>query len=78
MKINDVHTYRIKIQGQVEKEDASRTSPLQFRLEQAPDRNTSIMLQTDQSGLIGLLRHLHGLGLVILSVHSSLESKGSS
>jgi hypothetical protein len=78
MKINDVHTYQIKIQGQIEEDDISRTSPHRFTVELAPDSNTSIMLQTDQSGLIGLLRHLHGLGLVILSVHNSLESDESS
>lgn len=74
MKFDDVCTYQIKIQGHMEEEDISRTSPVQFTLEHGADTNTSIMLQSDQSGLIGLIRHLHGLGLVFLSIHSSLEN----
>jgi hypothetical protein len=32
--------------------------------------STRISVCTDQSGLIGLMRHLHGIGLVVLSVLS--------
>lgn len=74
MKFNDVRTYRIKIHGRVEEEDIHPTSPLQFRIEQAEEPNTAIMLQTDQSGIIGLIRHLHSLGLMLISMSCSIEN----
>jgi hypothetical protein len=36
-------------------------------LERAEVAGTLFSVTTDQSGLIGLLRHLHGLGLLFLS-----------
>ena len=68
MKIDDVRTYIIQIQGRVEEADINSTGPLRLTLGQEQGINTCVHLQTDQSGLIGLIRHLHGLGLVLLSV----------
>jgi hypothetical protein len=41
-------------------------------IEHVEGANTSITLRTDQSGMIGLLRHLHGLGLVLISMSCDL------
>ena len=73
MKIHNVRIYKIQIHGQVKEEDINRSSPLQFKMEQEGENYTFITVQTDQSGLIGLIRHLHGLGLVLVSMSSCLE-----
>ncbi len=73
MKINDVHRYQIQIKGQIKAEDITRTSPLEFSIDQSGEENTTITLITDQSGMIGLIRHLHGLGLMLLAVASSSD-----
>ena len=72
MKLNDVRTYTIQIHGRVEEGDIHATSPLPFTIRQMEGTNTYITIQTDQSGFIGLIRHLHGLGLVLLSMSASI------
>ena len=42
----------------------------------AASEATLLSIGTDQSGLIGLIRHLHGLGFVLLSVNR-VETKGA-
>lgn len=74
MKINDVHTYLIQIQGHVEEEDINQTSPLQLTIDRFEERSTTLVLRTDQSGLIGQIRHLHSLGLVLLSISRPIEN----
>jgi hypothetical protein len=74
MKLNAVRTYKIQIYGQVKEEDIHPTSPLQFMIDRVEETNTIIKLQTDQSGIIGLIRHLHALGLVLVSMSCSLEN----
>ncbi|MEJ2737413.1 MAG: hypothetical protein P8189_28300 [Anaerolineae bacterium] len=66
--------YRIKVRGQVGESDLNAMSPSQITMVQAdPDEEhpyaaTRFTIHADQSGLIGLIRHLHGRGLVLLSV----------
>ena len=45
------------------------TSSLEMTVERADADATLFTVRTDQSGLVGLLRHLHGLGFVLLSVN---------
>ena len=73
MNIHNVRIYKIQIHGQVKEEDINRSSPLQFKIEQEGEDSTFIEVQTDQSGLVGLIRHLHGLGLVLASMSSTVE-----
>jgi hypothetical protein len=73
MNIHNVRIYKIQIHGQVKEEDINRSSPLQFKIAQEGEDSTFIAVRTDQSGLVGLVRHLHGLGLVLLSMSSSVE-----
>lgn len=73
MNIHNVRNYKIQIHGQVKEEDINRSSPLQFKIEQEGEDNTFIAVRTDQSGLVGLIRHLHGLGLVLVSMSSTVE-----
>lgn len=66
--MNDIHVYQIRIQGQVDENEINSRSPLNLSVEQAGPTTTLLSVCTDQSGLIGLIRHLHGLGLVFLSI----------
>lgn len=73
MNIHNVRIYSIQIYGHVKEEDINRSSPLQFKIEQDGEDNTFVAARSDQSGLIGLIRHLHGLGLVLVSMSSHNE-----
>ncbi len=66
--MNDICTYRVWLRGRVEEDEINAMSPLQMLVERSEFRATVLSACTDQSGLIGLIRHLHGLGLVILSI----------
>ncbi len=68
--MENLSTYFIRVRGQVEEEDINAASPLRLTVKQVEDAIALITVQTDQSGMIGLIRHLHGLGLLILSVNS--------
>jgi hypothetical protein len=66
--MNDICTYTIQLRGQVNEGEINALGPLQMTLDEAGAEATCFTLHTDQSGLIGLMRHLHGLGFVFLSV----------
>ena len=73
-RMDDIRTYRIEVQGQIDENDLNAMSPLEVTMvqvdadEEHPSAATLFAICADQSGLIGLLRHLHGRGLVLLSV----------
>lgn len=69
LAMNDMCIYHILIKGQVALDEINVLSPLQITLERFDDAATLFSVYTDQSGLVGLLRHLHARGLVLLSVH---------
>lgn len=64
-------TYFIQLRGQVAVDEINARSPLLPTLIDADPSSTRLSVTTDQAGLIGLLRHLHGSGFVILSVNRS-------
>jgi hypothetical protein len=66
--MHDVGTYHIEVRGQVDGDTLNVTSPLQVTLVRTDTAVTLFTVDTDQSGLIGLMRHVHGLGLKLLSV----------
>ncbi len=66
--MNDLYTYRVKVSGQVDACELNVRSPLEMEVERVEAESTWLSIDTDQSGLIGLLRHLHGLGFVFLSI----------
>jgi hypothetical protein len=68
-KMHDVfYTYRIEVQGQVDENAFNATSPLQMTVVRRDTATTLFTICADQSGLIGLMRHLHGRGFVLMSV----------
>jgi len=66
--MEDMCTYHIPLRGQVDDGDVNAMSPLRLALERVDAEATLFAIRTDQSGLIGLMRHLHMLGLVVLSL----------
>lgn len=66
--MNDMCTYHIQLRGQMDEGEINATSPLQMTAVRVNQAATLFSVRTDQSGLIGLLRHLHGLGFVFQSV----------
>jgi hypothetical protein len=66
--MSDLVVYHIQLQGRVDKDEINSMSPLAMVCEQADATRTQFSVRTDQSGLVGLMRHLHGLGFVFLSV----------
>ncbi len=66
--MNDVCFYTILLRGQVSEGEINSLGPLQVQVTQVEPRGTQLALTSDQSGLVGLIGYLHGLGFVILSV----------
>ena len=66
--MHDLSLYQIQIKGQMDEVSFNRTSPLQIRITESDKDLTSFSIFTDQSGLIGLLRHLHHQGYHLLGV----------
>jgi hypothetical protein len=65
--MQEICTYHIEVQGQVSENELNPMSPLAMSLVREDSTCTVFVTQSDQSGLIGLIRHLHGLGFVLLS-----------
>ena len=74
MKLTDVRTYTIQIYGRIEDADIGASSPLPFAIEHIEGMHTTVTLHTDQSGIIGMIRHLHSLGLTLISIRFTLEN----
>ncbi len=66
--MKDTFIYHIQLLGQIMEAELNAMSPLHMTVEQVTEATTWLAVRTDQSGLIGLLRHLHGLGFELISV----------
>ena len=66
--MSNLHTYRIRIRGQVAQTEVYANSPIGMAARSVDKTVTEVSVETDQSGLIGLVRHLHGRGFAILSI----------
>jgi hypothetical protein len=72
--MHGICTYHIRVQGQVDECAFNATSPLRVSVAKMGTDATLFAARTDQSGLIGLIRHLHGHGFAILSVCRESQS----
>jgi hypothetical protein len=63
-----MNTYLIQIRGLVDVNDLNPMSPHQMTVIRMEPASTLISICTDQSGLVAILRHLHHMGLIFLSV----------
>lgn len=64
-----VRIYQIEIQGQMDENDLNSMISIQSQVIQRDGNSTRFTVDTDQSGLIGLLRHLHARGVVLISIN---------
>jgi hypothetical protein len=67
-RIHDVCTYHIEVRDRVDENTFNESSPLRITVVRVDPIATLLTVCADQSGLIGLIRHLHGQGFVLLSV----------
>lgn len=68
--MNDIRTYQLEVQCQLDENDRNAASPIQMKVVRMDGSATHMTVCTYQSGLIGLMRHLHARGLVLLSINS--------
>jgi hypothetical protein len=68
-RMDDIYTYHIEVQGQMDENAFNASSPLQVIVAQADPAVTLFTIYADQSGFIGLIRHLHRQGFVLISVY---------
>jgi hypothetical protein len=66
--MDDVFLYRIEIREPVVAEDLLSFSPPGLTVAASSSGGSLLSVSTDQSGMIGLIRHLHGLGLFLRSI----------
>jgi hypothetical protein len=66
----DEHTgYKIKVEGRVDASLVDWFGPMQIFSADGDGQITILStLDMDQAALVGLIRHLHGLGIVLLSI----------
>ncbi len=76
--MNDVCIYHLTLEGQMEETAINASSPQSIRVESCEAAGTRLRICTDQAGLIGVLRHLHGHGFVLLSLERESERVSTS
>ncbi len=69
-----VNHYLIRLSGQVDVTELNPASPQKMTLAGMETNATLLSICTDQSGLIGLLRHLHNLGFALVSIERQTET----
>ncbi len=67
--MNDICPYQIILRGQVNESEINATSPIHIAVVKAGTNFTLLNVCTDQSGLVGLIRHIHAKGFLILSLN---------
>lgn len=71
MSLNSQNQYEIKIHGHLDDSWLDWFGEAKIQSEIAVDEDqitTFSNVIMDQAGLVGLIRHLHGLGIVLLSI----------
>ncbi len=69
--------YTLQIRGQIDENEINMISPLQIERVWADTAVTQFTVQTDQSGLLGLMRHLHNRGFVFTTITCKLLNQKS-
>lgn len=62
--------YRITLRGRVDDEFVAAYCPAGTQLTCAGETTCLCNIRTDQSGIVGLMRHLHSLGCTIVALES--------
>jgi hypothetical protein len=66
--MNKQCVYHIQLRGQIDEAEINAMSPLKLARKSGDTAVTQFSVRTDQSGLVGLIRYLHSLGFVFLSL----------
>lgn len=66
--MHDICTYRIEVREQIDANELNAMSLHQMTVIRMNMAATLFTIRTDQSGLIGLIRHMHGRGILFLSI----------
>lgn len=72
--MHDTSTYHVVVKGEVDETALNAASPIRVQVGRLESETTRLTIQADQSGLIGLLRHLHQQGFVLLSMSAEYLS----
>ena len=78
-RIDQPAEYAIEIQGGADATLTDWFGPLKITERTGAGHPTTMLagIFTDQAGLIGMIRHLHGLGIVILAVQRMVAKEES-
>ena len=71
ISLNSQNRYEIKVYGQLDDSWLGWVGEAEVHVETLDDNNqvtTFSDVVTDQAGLVGLIRRLHGLGIVLISI----------
>jgi len=68
-------TYQVVVRGKMNAIDLNALSPLEISVLHIEQDATLILVHTDQSGLIGFLRHLHSRGITLIAVKKYPDSQ---
>lgn len=71
--MDKMYTYHVAVKGKINPSDLCTSSPLAMEMVSETAAATSFTICTDQSGLIGMLRYLHGRSVMILSLFRNEE-----
>jgi len=69
-KDKDVRTYALRLQGHIDADFVASFCPDGTTMTHEGDNTLLANIQTDQSGILGLVRHLHNLGCTILTLRA--------
>lgn len=78
ISLNSQNRYEIKVYGQLADSLLGWFGEVKVRVEILPEDNQVTTLSDvvmDQAGLVGLIRRLHGHGIVLISVQIAGETK---
>ena len=72
ISLNSQNTYEIKVHGQLDESWLNWFGEAKAQIETLADNDqvtTFSNVVMDQAGLVGLIRRLHGHGIVLISIH---------
>jgi len=69
-KAQDLRLYQLRVRGHLDEEFVASFCPPGTTLTHEDGTTLLANIQTDQSGVVGLVRHLHNLGCTLIALHS--------
>jgi hypothetical protein len=69
-KAQDWRAYQLRVRGYLDEEFVTSFCPAGTTLTHEDDTTLLANIQTDQAGIVGLVRHLHNLGCTLIALDS--------